>query len=144
MRENHPLVEIFKQKGRLDRTDIEAWQVISIATPFSRLVPRSVLPWFDDAEQPHGITIPYHAAAIFELFETDLIGEFAEPYARKILSLVPGLALLPFEGFTTYPWAPTLFWHPKTQLRVRRVSRSARSSLSISLDRKEPHGERFP
>lgn len=115
VRESHPLVEIFKQKGRLDRTDIEPWQVISIATPFSRLVPRSVLPWFDDAEQPHGITIPYHAAAIFELFETDLIGEFAEPYARKILSLVPGLALLPFEGFTTYQWAPTLFWHPRAQ-----------------------------
>ena len=48
VRESHPLVSIFKQKGRLDREDIEPWQVISIATPFSRLVPRSVLPWFED------------------------------------------------------------------------------------------------
>ena len=62
VRESHPLVSIFKQKGRLDREDIEPWQVISIATPFSRLVPRSVLPWFDTASPFPTMPPPYSSS----------------------------------------------------------------------------------
>lgn len=114
MREGHPLAEAWRLRGAVTREEIERFPLISFQTPFSRMQPSTTMGWFDDSNLESEVMLPYHFSTALSLLESDGIGLFAAPFARLLERRLRGFASIPFEGFMSFHWRPTLYWHRRT------------------------------
>lgn len=114
MREGHPLAEAWRLRGAVTREEIERFPLISFQTPFSRMQPSTTMGWFDDSNLESEVMLPYHFSTALSLLESDGIGLFAAPFARLLERRLRGFASIPFDGFMSFHWRPTLYWHRRT------------------------------
>ena len=115
MRKNHPLTQVYREKGRFDETDLTQWPMLALQTPYSLARPTATMPWFGDGDLFSETMLPYQFASAFQLLNSDAIFENNAPFGWYLEKHLPGITALPFEGFTKFRWTPTLFWHQRLQ-----------------------------
>lgn len=113
VRKNHPLVEIYKQKGALGLEDIQAYPKVRISNVthnFSAAVVRFHASLMAHEHEGARISMPYFLAAPWIVLETDSTAKILEKNGRLLSRYLP-LEVLPLPPSIAGRYERRVIWH---------------------------------